>query len=919
MELAMKNIPLLWLLLAVVPLLARAAVTVTDLRTEYKTDPIGLDIRQPRLSWKIAAAGRGTLQSAYQIRVAADPAALKKGAPLLWDSGKVSTAASIHIPYAGAPLTSGIRCCWQVRIWDQKGRPSPWSSVACWEMGVLEPSDWKAAWIEPDLAEDSTQSMPCPMLRRAFLLKNGIVAARAYVTSRGLYELELNGAKVGDQVLTPGWTSFDHRLQYQTWDVTAMLKPGANAAGVLLGDGWYRGNLAFNGQRNTYGKTLALLAQIHVLYADGSSEWITTDDKWRSSTGPLLASDIYNGERYDSRLEKKGWSSPGYDDTGWSGVRVLPAATVHLVAPAGLPVRRIGEIRPQRIFTTPKGEVVADFGQIFTGWVRLKTTGASGQRIRLTHFEVLDQAGNVYLDNLRDAQQRDEYILNGRGEEIWEPRFTFHGFRYLHVEGCPGELRPDMVTGIVIHSDYAPAGNFTCSDSLINQLQHNIQWSQKGNFVDVPTDCPQRNERLGWTGDAQVFARTACFNGEIAAFYTKWLQDLALDQKPSGAVPHVIPNVLDKQNPTANVAAAAWADAAVIVPWTVYLCYGDLHILEQQYPSMRAWVDYMTARAGESYLWNRDYTFGDWLAFATTRSDYPGATTDKDLVCQAYFIRSTAVTERAARLLDKVEEAETLARIREKATAAFNREFVTANGRLASNTQTAYCLALAFDLLPPEQRPAAARRLAEDVRRFGHITTGFVGAPLICPVLSDFGYPDEAFMLLNRKEYPSWLYPVTRGATTIWERWDGIKRNGSFQDPGMNSFNHYAYGAIGDWLYRWVAGIEIDPAQPGYKHILFQPHPGGGLTHARAELNSLYGTVACGWEISQGRMHLSLSVPPNTTALATLPRAVLAAVTEGRRPLRTAEGVLSAEEQEGVVRVTLGSGTYQLEWDWPRP
>ena len=915
-EFAMKYCLVFFLLSGALALQARSTLTLVHLRTEYKIDPVGIDILRPRLSWELQSPERGVMQSAYQIRVGMDPADLKKGRHLLWDSGKVDSSASAQIPYGGPALISRNRYFWQVRIWDHSGRPSAWSSAAFWEMGLLHAGDWQAEWITPGLAGDTFRSMPCPMLRREFTLRGAVASARAYVTGLGLYELELNGTKVGDQLFTPGWTAYDKRIQYQTCDVTALLKPGLNAAGVLLGDGWYRGWLAFNGQRNTYGATLALCLQIEVTYQDGSREHVVSDGRWRSATGPILASDIYNGEIFDQRLEKKGWSTAGYDDSGWNGVRVLPAPAAARVAPEGPPVRRVAECAVQKLFTTPRGERVADFGQIMTGWVRLRARGPAGTVIRLTHFEVLDKQGNVYLDNLRAARQCDEIILDGSREMIFEPRFTFHGFRYVHIDGYPGKLTAGDLTGIVIHSDYDPAGSFACSDPLINQLQHNIVWSQKGNFLDVPTDCPQRDERLGWTGDAQVFARTACFNGDLAAFYTKWLKDLALDQKPNGAVPHVIPNVLERDTPDRNSASAAWADAAVIVPWTIYLCYGDLRILEQQYPSMQAWVDYMAGRAGESHLWNQDFTFGDWLAFATDRSDYPGATTDKDLVCQAYFVHSTDLLQRTAVLLGKTADAARYLELKQRAVLAFQQEYTTPGGRLASNTQTAYSLALVFDLLPEAQRPAAARRLAEDVRRFGHITTGFVGTPLICHALSDWGYWEEAFALLHRKEYPSWLYPITRGATTIWERWDGIRADGSFQNAGMNSFNHYAYGAIGEWLYRKVVGIEIDPRKPGYKHILFKPHSGGGLTSARAETRSLYGSVACGWEIKAGRMHLSLTVPANTTATALLPGAVLADIREGGRPLAEVTGVASAAQRGEAVELDLGSGDYLFTYSF---
>ncbi len=893
---------------------AKAALTLSHLRCEYKVNPLGIDIAKPRLSWEIEATERNVMQSAYQIRVAMSLANLQQNKNLVWDSGKISSDASIHVVYEGPALASRTRYYWQVRIWDAKGKATAWSQAAYWEMGLLNPSDWQASWIQPTLPEEEDKTNPSPLLRKEFTVDGKVASARAYITCLGLYEMELNGQRVGKEVFTPGWTAYDKRLQYQTYDITPLLKAGKNAIGVTLADGWYRGFLTWSGKKNFYGDKLALLVQVQITYENGREQIVGSDETWKCSTGPILASDIYHGETYDARLIKKGWSSPGYDDTGWAKVLKMAAPQKKLVAPAGPPVEKIEEIKAAKVIKTPKGETVVDLGQNMVGWVRLKVKGPAGTKVTLKHAEVLDKDGNFYIENLRGAKQTDEFILQGSGEEVFEPHFTFHGFRFVKVEGYPGELTSEAITGIVVHSAYAPTSNFECSNPMINQLQHNILWGQKGNFVDVPTDCPQRDERLGWMGDAQVFARTACFNGDVASFYTKWLKDVAIDQKPSGAVPHVIPNVLDREKPDANVASAGWADAAVVVPWIVYLSYGDKRVLEEQYPSMKAWVDYVANKAGDTYFWNMDFTFGDWLAYATTHSDYPGATTDKDFVCQAHFAHSTDLLQRTAEILGKKEDAAKYAELLQKIKKVFVDEFVTANGRISPNTQTAYSLALCFDLLPENMRQQAAKRLADDVNKFKHITTGFLGASLVCHALTDYGYYDEAFMLLNRQKYPSWLYPITRGATTIWERWDGIKANGTFQDAGMNSFNHYAYGAIGEWLYRVVAGIEIDPQQPGYKHILFQPHSGGGLTFVRAAVHSMYGPVACNWEIKDKRMQVTLEVPANTTATATLPTAKLADITESGKPIAKTLGTGKAVQKGNDVVVSLGSGRYVFEY-----
>jgi alpha-L-rhamnosidase len=891
---------------------APARAEVAELRTEYKVDPVGIDALRPRLSWKLRSEARGVRQTAYRIQVAADAPSFGRA---LWDTGQVSSDRSIHVPYEGPALQSSRRYHWRVRVWDGAGRPWAWSRPASFEMGLLAPGDWKAKWIEPGLEEDTSRSQPVPLLRGRFQVEGRVKSARAYVSALGLYEMEINGRRVGDELFTPGWTSYKHRVQYQTYDVTEHLRRGENVAGAMLGDGWYRGYLAWNERRKIYGERVALLAQLRIVYEDGRVQVVGTDDTWKAARGPILMSEIYMGETYDARLQRPGWSAPGFDDGGWSGVRLAPPNGIALIAPAGPPVRRIEEVRPAAIRTTPGGDTVVDFGQNLVGWVRLKVRGPAGTTVRLRHAEVLDKDGNFYTANLRAARQLVTYTLAGGAEEVYEPRFTFQGFRYVDVDGYPGELSTDSLTAVVVHSDMAVTGHFATSHPRLNQLQRNIVWGQKGNFLDVPTDCPQRDERLGWTGDAQVFARTAAFNMDVAAFFEKWLGDVAADQDDEGGVPHVVPDVLTTPDRFAG-ASAAWADAAVIIPWTMYLSYGDTRVLERQYPSMKAWVEYMRSQAGPSHLWNTGRHFGDWLAYAAPSSEarsYPGATTGKDLIATAFFAHSTDLLQRTAAVLGRKEDAAEYAALRDRIGEAFRKEFVTASGRVGENTQTAYALALRFGLLPEELRAEAAGRLAADVRTRRHLTTGFVGTPHLCHVLSDSGHLDVAYHLLNREAYPSWLYPVTQGATTIWERWDGQKPDGTFQDAAMNSFNHYAYGAIGEWMYRVVAGIEIDPQEPGYEHVLIQPRPGGGLTWVEARLETMYGRVASSWKLAEGLFQLTVAVPPNARATVRLPGATLADVTEGGRSLAASPGA-AARQDGGAVVVEVGSGTYAFSY-----
>lgn len=890
---------------------SQETLTVKNLRCEYKLDPLGIDVANPRFSWELQSADRDELQTSYELRVAESQADLRKG-KLLWSSGKIESDASHEVEYPGPALQSARIYFWQVRVGDNHGHLSEWSETAHWEMGLLAAADWHAQWITPDLPEDPDKSNPAPMLRREFSVnaRKKIERARLYASAMGLYELHLNGRRVGDEYFTPGWTSYDFRYQYQTYDVTSALRPGANCLGAILGDGWFRGRSGWQGKRDNYGKKLALLAQLVIRYTDGTQEIVSSDEKWKSTTGAILMSDIYDGETFDARLEKTGWSSSGYDDKAWSGVSAMDAPKAKVVAQAAPPVKQIQELKPVKVFTTPAGDTVLDMGQNMVGWIRFRVVAPAGTTISLRHAEVLDSKGNLYTANLRTAKETIRYTTRGGAEEVYEPHFTFQGFRYVAVNGWPGEVKPEDFTGVVVHSAMTRTGTFETSNSLLNQLEHNIIWGQKGNFVDVPTDCPQRDERLGWTGDAEVFAPTASFNFDTATFYEKWMKDVALDQEDDGAVPHVIPNALSHSTRKGEAASAGWADVATVVPWTVYQAFGDRHILEQQYPSMKAWVEYMRRAAGDKYIWNTGFGFGDWLAFATTSPAYPGATTAVDFIQTAYFAHSTDLLAKTAAVLGKRDDAAEYSALEQKIRAAFVKEFVTPNGRLSSDTQSAYALALEFDLLPQDLRADAAARLAADVRKFGHLTTGFLGTPVLCKALSDYGYLDEAYMLLNRTKYPSWLYPVTKGATTIWERWDGEKPDGSFQDVGMNSFNHYAYGAIGDWMYSVVAGIAIDPRAPGYKHIFIEPQPGGGLSYAKAAVESVYGRVSSSWKIEAGKLALNIEVPPNTTATVRVPGAKLADLTEAGQPVSGRAEFSAAKQVGDAVVLETGSGSY---------
>lgn len=886
-------------------------ISVYDLTCEHKKNPIGIDVLQPRLSWKLKSAGFNVLQTAYSLKVSSDQK--MAGTKTSWATGKISSDESVLIPYAGPVLNAGQRYYWQVKVWDNKGRESKWSEPAFFETGLISPSEWKAKWIE--LEADTNRYYPSPHFRKEFNISKPIKSARIYVTSHGFYELQLNGRKVGDQIFTPGWTSYSYRLQYQVYDVTDQLVRGGNVVGAILGDGWFRGTLAWGNNWSVYGKRLGLLMQMKVKYADGTEEMILTDGTWRGCIdGAIVMNDIYDGETYDASRKLTGWSLPGYNDTKWSSVRTGSYSLNNIIASEGDPVRKIQEIKPVRIFKTIKGSLVADMGQNMVGWLRIKVKGPKGTVVTIRHAEVLDKYGEFYTENYRAAKTRLTYILSGDGEEIYEPRFTFMGFRYAEVTGFPGELTLDNLTGVVVHSDMTPTGSYESSNQLLNQLQHNIQWGQKGNFVDVPTDCPQRDERLGWTGDAQAFCRTAAFNYNVSSFFTKWLKDVAADQRKGGEVPVVVPDVLEKQGSETASASAGWGDVAVIAPWTMYTVYGDRRLLETQYPSMKAWVDYIRKRAGDDMIWRGGSTYGDWLFYHPPVNNHPepDGHTEHDFIATAYFAYSANLLAKAAKELGKTEDEKFYTDIFNRIKTVFNREYVTPAGRIGTNSQTSYILPLMFGLLPVDMRQKAAGFLVNDIKsRKNHLSCGFLGTIYLCHVLTENGFTDVAYDLLLQENYPSWLYPVRMGATTIWERWDGQKPDSTFQDPGMNSFNHYAYGAIGDWMYRVSAGIET--TSPGYRHLLIQPHPTTQLAYSKASFESQYGTVASGWERKDGKIVVRVQIPVNSSATILLPAKSASQVTENGKSLVENKNLSGITGSGSSIKLEAGSGNYTFE------
>ncbi|GAA2205226.1 alpha-L-rhamnosidase [Nonomuraea monospora] len=870
-----------------------------DLRCEHLRTPHGVGTRTPRLAWRLASDRRGDAPTGHRVTVRGP------GDVLAWDSGWID-GQDVSADYGGAPLQSFARYTWRVETRDG-GSAQSWFGT-----GVLHDDEWRAAWIEHDPETEPpfepptdhreprtprTAHLPAPRYFRRVADLRPATAVRIAVTARGLYELHVNGHRVGDGELTPGWTDYRRRVPYQVYDVTGLAGDGPLCVGAILADGWWSGSLGWDGrqQAQRYGRHPQLLAQIVAEHADGSRTVIGTDERWRETTGPLRYADLLMGEWYDARHALDGWDRPGFDDSSWAPARVAGTDLTVLVPSVAEPVRVTQDLTPVET-RTRDGRTIVDLGQNIAGRVRLTVRGApAGTHVTLRHGEALTDDGRLYTGNLRSAEATDHYVTAGRAEETYEPRFTVHGFRYVEVTG-----HADVsVLGRATHSDTPVAGEFTCSDAMVRQLMSNIRWSQRDNFVSVPTDCPQRDERLGWTADAQVFLPTACYNADVAAFFTGWLADLRCAQTSAGAVPDVIPHVITERHGT-----PAWGDAATIVPWHLYEVYGDERVLRDSLPSMRRWVDHVE-RHNPGLIW-RDKVgshYGDWLQ-ADVR-------TDRDVLATAYFALSADLTARAAAVLGDTAAHERYAGLRERIGAAFAREFVSADGRITGDTQTGYLLALAHRLVPAALVPAAVAHLVADLERRGRrLTTGFAGVGLLGPVLSAHGHADLAYALLHDDRYPSWGYSIKRGATTIWERWDGWTEEHGFGPVAMNSFNHYALGSVGAWLYGGVAGLGQEEGSVGFRRPRIRPLVGGSLRWAAASYETPLGRLASRWEIADGVLRLTVRVPPGAVATVHVPTTDFASVRESGEPVAGVGRTASA------LVCQVGSGLYSFTSAW---
>lgn len=892
------------------------------LRCEYLTNPLGVDETKPRLSWIIESDRRGASQSARRVRVASSAQILAAGAADLWDSGRMEDNCSAHIIYQGVPLTSRQTCHWQVQIWDDR-EASIISDPAFWSMGLLEDKDWQADWIaaDPDYlnraehAVKPTKTEPGtpPWFRKVFTANHAVRKATVYASARGLLELYLNGRRVSDDIFVPEWTDYNKRIHYRTYDVTDMIQAGRNVIGAVLGDGWYSGYAGWQETRGRYGLENSLLVQVEIILADGSRHIINSDNSWKCAAGPILSSDFMMGETYNACCELTGWNRPDYDDKEWSAVRRVAPPAARLTAQQSEPVRITETIKPVSVCESAPGTWIYDLGQNITGWVRLKIRGPSGTRVTLRHGERLNSDGSLYTENLRRAKATDVYILNGRDEEIWQPRFTFHGFQYVELSGLDSRPPEGTVTGCVVHSDTPPAGRFDCSHPLVNRLWLNGLWSQKDNFLSVPTDCPQRDERLGWTGDAQVFSRTASYNMDVAAFFTKWMKDIADAQTPEGVFPDTAPRLREDSNFVGLDGlggAAGWADAGIIIPWMLWRVYDDTRIIQRHFDAMAAWLDYIQRTNPDGIRRNAlGNNYGDWLCIpsdTTFRTQSPM----KTLLASAYWADGAAKLARMAKAIGYEKESDRFQDMFERVRQAFQKEFLLEAGQLAVETQTAYLLALAFNLLPEEIRNRSAEHLVDHIKNLNwHLSTGFIGIRYLNPVLTGMGQAAVAWRLLLNEDYPSWLYPVLHGATTIWERWNGWTAKGGFFNPQMNSFNHYSLGSVGEWLYRCASGIELDPHVNGFKKFLLKPFPGGKLNYAGAEYRSIHGLIKSRWQRQGNILTYDIAIPANTTARVYVPSNPGSSIQENGVPVEQVKEIkpLGRDKQFAVFEIPSGS------------
>jgi len=927
-------------------------VTPTELRCEYLVDPVGIDETAPRLGWRLESTARGQRQTAYQVLVASTPERLAKDQGDLWDSRKTAGDATTGVVYRGKPLASRSRCYWKVRAWDKDAKAGAWSAPAAWTMALLQPTDWQAEWISyRDTAPLHTSRtelyLPPPRLYRAgFVAPKAIQRATVYASALGLYVLHINGQRVGNAMFTPGWSDYRRRAYYQTYDVTNLVSRGDNAIGAIVGEGWYSGYLGYGllvgygpGRvgRYFYGKTPALLAQLEIEFTDGSRQVVGTGPDWKvTDRQPIREADMLMGEKYDARMEVPGWARAGFDAGTWASA--IPAAgngsikadyfdaagkrevelgfikPQRLEAYPGVPVRATQELKPTRVTEPKPGVFIFDLGQNFSGIARLKVKGPAGTTVGLRFGEMLHPDGRLMTENLRRARATDTYILRGDpAGETWSPQLTYHGFQFVEVTGLPtgpGKQPPaDTITGVVLHSDTPLTSTFECSDRMANRLFQNVVWTQRANFFEIPTDCPQRDERLGWMGDAQIYVRAATYHADVSAFFTKWLRDVEESQLPNGAYPDYAPYPMFHGKPDGY--GTAWTDAGIICPYTIYQAYGDTRVLSRHWDSMRRFMEFRKKRSPELKGVNLGNDWGDWLSL--------GEITPIEYVDAAYFAHSADLMARMAAAQGKTAEAAEYQLLFSRVRERFRTDYLRPDGTLSVATQTAHALALSFDLAPLAARQKLADELARRIRANGNrMATGFLGTRPLLPVLTATGHHDLAARLFESRQFPSWGYEVANGATSIWERWNSFTKESGFGNAGMNSFSHYSFGAVSEWMFQSLAGIDTDGA--GYRKITLRPGPPAAgsnpdqtpIDWVKASYTSQHGRIATEWKQTATRFELNATVPVNTTATLYLPATAPGGVREGGKALSAAKGVRFLRMDGGRAVIEIGSGTYQF-------
>lgn len=890
----------------------KGPLKVKKLRIEYLENPSGIDVEKPRFSWILEGEGRNRSQSAYQIVVSSDIQKLNAGDWDIWDSGKVDSNRTNQIVFDGASLHSGSKYFWKVKTWDENGLSSSWSDEANWSMGLLNYSDWKGKFIGLDVGHQTGNKYkslylpPARYLRKSFKIQKKIKKATAYTTALGLYELRLNGSKVGDYYFMPGWTDYNKRVYYQTFDITEDLHEGENVVGAVVADGWYSGYIGYgllvqlDKVRAFYGENPSFMGQILIEYEDGSKEVIVSDTTWKASQGAIREADILMGETHDARLNNAGWDAPGYDDSSWNNPKIYTYPNGKLQAYPATLIQETERLASVSVTEPKPNTYVFDLGKNFAGIAELKVEGTAGTEIKLKFGEILNADGTVLTENLRKARATDTYILNGQGTEIWQPKFTYHGFQYVEVSGFENKPGLDAITGIVMSSIETNSGSFVCSNKMNNTLIDNIKTTQSANFFEVPTDCPQRDERLGWTGDAQTYSRSSSYNADVSAFFTKYLIDLDDSQRWYGAYPNFAPFPYSRPNQY----SPAWMDAGVIIPYNMYKVYGDTRILEYMYSGMQKFMDFQ-ADASTDYLRpGGGNNWGDWLAVNETTSHH--------FIGASYYGYDADLMAKMAKALGKEDDHRHYKSLFEKIKTAFIKKYILENGYTTEDTQTTYALALYFNLYPEHLAAKGAERLAEKIRMNGNkFSTGFLGTKHVMLVLSKYGYHDLAYKLFKQTEYPSWGYSIVNGSTSIWERWNSYSRDAdqnSSLNVKMNSFSHYAFGSVAEWMYIHALGIDSEDA--GFRNIVIKPAVSKELGYVNGSYDCINGKISSGWKLKGSQLIMNVSIPVNTQAKVYIPTSKLSSIKEGKSSLGKIDGIKILESGAKEVVVQIGSGDY---------